>query len=66
VLELLRICVREFGQTVVMASHDVAAAAFAEQTVLLSDGRVAGKVSNPTTRSILTALEALDVRVGIE
>ncbi len=49
-----------------MASHDVAAAAFAEQTVLLSDGRVAGKVSNPTTRSILTALEALDVRVGIE
>ena len=66
VLELLRICVREFGQTVVMARHDVAAAAFAEQTVLLSDGRVAGKVSNPTTRSILTALEALDVRVGIE
>ena len=44
----------------------LAAAAFAEQTVLLSDGRVAGKVSNPTTRSILTALEALDVRVGIE
>jgi putative ABC transport system ATP-binding protein len=40
VLGLLRRCVRELGQTVVMVTHDPAAAAYADDLVVLEDGRV--------------------------
>lgn len=41
VLALLRRAVDEFGQTVVMVTHDPAAAAWADRLVLLRDGRIA-------------------------
>jgi ABC-type lipoprotein export system ATPase subunit len=40
VLGLLRRCVRELGQTVVMVTHDPAAAAYADELVVIEDGRV--------------------------
>ncbi|MFL5893764.1 MAG: ABC transporter ATP-binding protein [Thermoleophilaceae bacterium] len=40
VLQLLRRAVDEFGQTVVMVTHDAHAASFADRLVVLSDGRV--------------------------
>ena len=40
VLELLRGAVQEFGQTVVMVTHDAHAATFADRLVVLVDGRV--------------------------
>jgi putative ABC transport system ATP-binding protein len=40
VLELLRRSVDEFGQTVIMVTHDPEAAAFADRIVELADGRV--------------------------
>jgi ABC-type antimicrobial peptide transport system, ATPase component len=64
ILELLRLCVREFGQTVLMATQDLAGAALAERVVLFSDGTVAGEISDPTPASVLTALEALNLRSG--
>jgi len=59
VLDLLRSSVRETGQTVVMVTHDPAAAAYAERVVLLADGRLAGEVHQPTTASIQGALRGL-------
>jgi len=59
VLSLLRSSVRETGQTVVMVTHDPAAAAYADRVVLLADGRVAGEIGNPTTDSVLDALRTL-------
>ena len=40
VLELLRRAVDEFGQTVVMVTHDAAAAAIADETIEMADGRI--------------------------
>jgi putative ABC transport system ATP-binding protein len=41
VLELLQEAVREFGQTVVMVTHDPVAASYADSVIQLVDGRVA-------------------------
>jgi putative ABC transport system ATP-binding protein len=41
VLGLLRRAVDDFGQTVVMVTHDAVAAAYADRLVVLADGRIA-------------------------
>ena len=41
VLELLRAARDEFGQTIVMVTHDPVAAGFADSSVVMADGRVA-------------------------
>jgi len=41
VLELLRASVDEFGQTVVVVTHDPKVAAVADRVIVLADGRVA-------------------------
>jgi putative ABC transport system ATP-binding protein len=59
VLSLLRSSARETGQTVVMVTHDPAAACYADRVVLLADGRLAGEILAPTTDSVLDALRHL-------
>ncbi|TDB82739.1 ABC transporter ATP-binding protein [Micromonospora sp. KC721] len=61
VLELLRRSVRQFGQTVVMVTHDPGAAAYADRVVLLADGRIAGEIDEPDPRSVTEALRRLAV-----
>jgi putative ABC transport system ATP-binding protein len=41
VLDHLRRCVRELGQTVVMVTHEASAAAYADHVVTVTDGRIA-------------------------
>jgi putative ABC transport system ATP-binding protein len=57
VLGFLRHSVRELGRTVIMVTHDPAAAAYADRVVLLADGRHAGEVLDPTPARVLAALE---------
>ncbi|HLR55477.1 MAG TPA: ABC transporter ATP-binding protein, partial [Actinomycetales bacterium] len=52
VLSFLRQSVREFEQTVVMVTHDPAAAAYADRVVLLADGKIAGHITDPTSDSV--------------
>lgn len=59
VLAFLRRSVRELGQTVVMVTHDPTAAAWADDVVLLADGRIAGTITDPTTDSVIAGLESL-------
>ncbi len=59
VLALLRTCTRELGQSVVMVTHDPASAAYADTVLLLADGRVAGRVDDPTPASVAAGLQAL-------
>lgn len=59
VLSFLRQSVREFGQTVVMVTHDPAAAAYADRVVLIADGKIAGDITDPTSDSVLAGLDAL-------
>src|SRR5690625_3873234 len=58
VLSFLRPSVREFTQTVVMVTHDPAAAASADRVVLIADGKIAGTITAPTSDSVLAGLDA--------
>jgi len=59
VLDLLRRSVREFGQTIVMVTHDPVAASYADRVVFLADGRVAGELGQPTPQSVLDRMTTL-------
>ena len=56
VLQTLRSCVSELGQTVVMVTHDPSAAAYADRVVKLADGYVVGELYSPTVEAISDAL----------
>ncbi len=56
VLGHLRRCVRELGQTVVMVTHEPAAAAYADDVVVLADGAVHAHLSEPGSDELLAAL----------
>ena len=58
-MALLRRCVRELGQTLVMVTHDSGAAAYADRVVFLDDGRVAGQITQPTVDGIDAAMRAI-------
>src|SRR4249919_908857 len=60
VLALLREVVDEDGHTVVMVTHDPAAAAHADRVILLADGGVAGTVDAPNADEVAEQL----VRLG--
>jgi len=56
VLGLLRAMVDTNGQTIVMVTHDPAAAASADRVVFLGDGRVVDALERPTTRQVADRL----------
>jgi len=59
VLSFLRTSVREWGQTVVMVTHDPVAASYTDHGVLLADGRIAGLLHRPTPDAVVSALADL-------
>jgi putative ABC transport system ATP-binding protein len=60
VLSFLRMSVRELGQTVVMVTHDPAAASYADRVVFLADGRIVDEMGDPTAERVLERMKALD------
>ena len=58
VLAYLRRTVREDGGTVVMVTHELDAAAYADDVVVLADGRVRDHLVAPTTDELVAALGA--------
>jgi putative ABC transport system ATP-binding protein len=58
-LEFLRRSVTEFGQSIVMVTHDARGAAHADRVVFLADGRVVGEQRGPTVDSILEQMKRL-------
>jgi len=59
VLDLLRRCVSEFGQTVVMVTHDPVAASYAKRVLFLADGRVVRDLEDPTPGAVLDRMREL-------
>ena len=59
ILELLRRAVDEFGQTVVMVTHDAHAASFADQLVVLVDGQVVEDREAPSAGEILDVMKSV-------
>ena len=55
VLRLLRALVDDQGQTVVMVTHDPAAAAYADRVLLLADGRVVDEMDGEITAAVVAA-----------
>jgi putative ABC transport system ATP-binding protein len=62
VLELLRGLVDELGQTVVMVTHDPAAAARAHRALVMADGRVVETLDRPTAARLADRLVTLGER----
>jgi putative ABC transport system ATP-binding protein len=60
ILHLLRACVDDLGATVVMVTHDPVAASIADSVVFLVDGRVAGRLADPTAAAVATQMARLD------
>jgi putative ABC transport system ATP-binding protein len=59
VLGLLRQAADEFGQTVVMVTHDAHAASVADRIVVLSDGRVVHDGGGESTEGVLDLMKAV-------
>lgn len=57
VLAFLRRAVREFGQTVVMVTHDPVAASYADRIVFLADGRIVDEMHSPTPEKVLDRMK---------
>jgi putative ABC transport system ATP-binding protein len=64
VLGFLRRSAAELGQTVVMVTHDPAAAAAADRVVFLVDGRITGELVDPTAERVLERMKHLDRNQG--
>ncbi len=64
VLAFLRRSVDEFGQTVVMVTHDATAASITDRVIFLADGQVVYELRQPTPMKVLEVLTDLDPRVG--
>ncbi len=69
VLSFLRRSVDEFGQTVVMVTHDAVAASYCDRVIFLADGLVVDEIDNPDREQILehmTALQTLATAASAE
>jgi putative ABC transport system ATP-binding protein len=58
-LSFLRRSVTEFGQSIVMVTHDPHGAAYADRVVFLADGNIVDELSDPTADSVLERIRTL-------
>ncbi len=59
ILSFMATAVRDFGQTIVMVTHDPAAAAHADSVLFLGDGRIVDSMSAPTAARVLDRMKNL-------
>jgi len=62
VLALLRRAVDDWGQTIVMVSHDAGAAAMADRILFLADGRIVRDLEESTAAEVLAAMQEVSSR----
>lgn len=58
-LDFMRRAVDEFGQTIVMVTHDPNAASYADRIIFLDDGKVVSELVEPTPDSVLDRMKTL-------
>lgn len=59
VLSFMRVAAHEYGQTVVMVTHDPVAASYADRVVFLADGRIVADIDDPTPDSVLNQMRTI-------
>jgi putative ABC transport system ATP-binding protein len=64
VLGFLRRSVREFGQTIVMVTHDPVAASYSDRVLFLADGLIVDEMAEPTAERVLDRMKTLDAGTG--
>ncbi len=57
ILDFMRRAVREFGQTIVMVTHDPSAASYADRVVFVGDGKIVGELNNPTADQVIDQMK---------
>ncbi len=57
ILDFLRRAVREYGQTIVMVTHDPNAASYADRVIFLGDGRIVDEMAEPTAEAIIDRMK---------
>ena len=57
ILDFMRRAVREYGQTVVMVTHDPNAASYADRVLFLGDGRIVDEMLEPTAERVLDRMK---------
>jgi len=59
ILNFMRSAVDEYGQTIVMVTHDANAAAHADRVVFLADGKIVDELVDPTADTVLDHIRSL-------
>ena len=60
ILGFLRRSVDEFGQSIVMVTHDPVSAAYADRVLFLSDGRIVDEIVDPTADAVLARMRGFE------
>jgi putative ABC transport system ATP-binding protein len=59
ILSFMRSAVDEFGQTIVMVTHDPVAASYANRVIFLVDGKIVNELREPTPDGVLDMMKSL-------
>ena len=59
-LAFMRRAVKEFGQTIIMVTHDPIAASYSDQVVFLADGKIVDLMEGPTVDKVLDRMKTLE------
>jgi putative ABC transport system ATP-binding protein len=57
ILTFMRRAVTDFGQTIVMVTHDPTAASYADRVIFLGDGKIVDEMQAPTAERVLDRLK---------
>ena len=60
VLTFLQSATRDFGQTIVMVTHDPSAASYADSVLFLKDGSIVDQIDNPTVEAVIDRTKNLE------
>jgi putative ABC transport system ATP-binding protein len=60
ILGFLQNSVREFGQSIVIVTHDPVAAGYADRVLFLADGSIVDEMSEPTADTVLERMKGFD------
>jgi putative ABC transport system ATP-binding protein len=53
ILSFMRSAVKDYGQTIVMVTHDPVAASYADRVLILADGNIVHEINQPTTDAVV-------------
>ncbi len=59
ILDFMRRAVREFGQTIVMVTHDPTAASYSDRVIFLADGKIVDELAEPSADEVFDKMREI-------